>query len=147
MKLSHPTVRKRKRKKPGRGGRGPVTRCPLLLCEMTSSRSPPARAAGSGRFGGSFFHQAAPQDVLLPSPPAQPHCPPPTRDTSPPSRLFWRAREGEGWRVVTSPGFPAWPAGAGSGTWRGGGGSKGTAGEGCGAQRRPAGADWAAPAS
>ncbi|XP_066863015.1 uncharacterized protein [Kogia breviceps] len=35
------------------------------------------------------------------------------------------SREGESWRTVTSPGFPAWLAGAGSGTWRapdGGGG-------------------------
>lgn len=49
------------------------------------------------------------------------------QDTSPPSRLFWRAREGESWRTVTSPGFPAWLAGAGPGTWRapGGGGGGG----------------------
>ena len=46
-------------------------------------------------------------------------------DTSPPSRLFWRAREGESWRTVTSPGFPAWLAGAGPGTWRAPGGGGG----------------------
>lgn len=60
------------------------------------------------------------------------------RDTSPLSRLFWRAREGECRRVVTTLGFPAWLAGAGPGTWR--------ARRGEGGWRR-AQANWATPTS